>query len=293
MSAISSLFHNPYILGAYSTLILALISCWVLKKYYVFAPLYVIAYAFAYMGQIVSYLSLFPLTIILLCIFALKFHLKRFLHLFASLTLAIVGVGIMTHMIVGFNNFPLVSNQTFGSSKTAINLYLNFDKLSLAVLLLGLFVPLVKSKEEWKHTCLIAIPYLAFTAFILIGYGLSTNLLALDIKIPSLTIVFLIVNLFFVVIPEEAFYRGFLQNEITKNLPNKAGPILAILVVSSLFGLIHIFFISNLSYIVATFIGSVLYGTIYQFSKSVESAMITHFGVNVIHFFFFTYPINA
>ncbi len=293
MSVISTLFHNPYILGAYITLIGALFSCWVFKRVFLFAPLYLIAYALAYMGQIVNYLSLFPLVILLLCIFALKFHLKRFLHLFASLTLAIVGVGIMTHMIVGFNNFLLLANTTFGTSTTAINLYLNFDKLSLAVLLLGLWVPLVKTKEEWKHTFLISIPWLAFSAFILIAYGLSTNLLALDIKIPPSTIIFLIVNLFFVVIPEEAFYRGFLQNEIAKNLPNKAGPILAILVVSSLFALIHIFFIPNFSYILAVFIGSVLYGTIYQFSKSVESAMITHFGVNVIHFFFFTYPING
>ncbi len=293
MSLISSLFQNPYIIGAYFSLLAALFSCWVFKKYFIFAPLYVIAYALAYMGQIVSYLSLFPLVILLLCIVGLKLPTKRFLHLFSSLTLAIVGVGMMTHMIVGFNNFLLLSNQTIGSSTTAINLYLNFDKLSLAVLLLGLWVPLVKTKEDWKHTFLISIPWLAFSAFILIAYSLSTNLLALDIKIPSSTIIFLIVNLFFVVIPEEAFYRGFLQNEITKNLPNKAGPILAILVVSSLFALIHIFFISNLSYIIAAFIGSVLYGTIYQFSKSVESAMITHFGVNVIHFFFFTYPING
>ena len=126
MSVISTLLHNPYILGAYITLIGALFSCWVFKRVFLFAPLYLIAYALAYMGQIVNYLSLFPLVILLLCIFALKFHLKRFLHLFASLTLAIVGVGIMTHMIVGFNNFLLLANTTFGTSTTAINLYLNF-----------------------------------------------------------------------------------------------------------------------------------------------------------------------
>ena len=193
-------------------------------------------------------------------------------------------------MVKGFNNLLLIKEVTFGNSEIPLNIYLNFDKVSLAIFLLGISVPLLKTRDEWKHMILITIPWIAFSAFILLGFAKATGLANIDIKVPAVTLYWLIINFFFVVIPEEAFYRGFLQNQISKNLPNRAGPILAILLVSSLFAFIHIIFIPDITFIVAAFIASVLYGTIFYFSGSIESAILTHFTVNVIHFFFFSYP---
>lgn len=290
MNALSLLVENPYAFTSYILLICSIISCWIYPKYFLFAPIYIIGYCFAFIGNIVTYASLFPLTILIICLLLLQFNPKRFIHLFSSMVVAIIGVGIMTHMIKGFNNFLLLKEITYGTSSIPINLYLNYDKVSLAIFLLGLSIPVIKEKEQWKHTILITIPWLAFSAFVLLGFAKLTNFVLFDIKFPITTLYWLIINFFFVVIPEEAFYRGFLQHEITKNLPNKAGPILAILSVSLLFALIHIFFIPNFTFITLAFIASVLYGTIFYFSKAIESSIITHFFINVIHFFFFSYP---
>lgn len=290
MSAIYTLIHNPFASFAYFFLLAALISCWFCKGYYIFAPIYIIAYALAYVADIVTFASLFPISVITLCLLILKFYPKRFIHLFASMIIAIIGVFIMAHMVKGFNNLLLLKGITYGHSATAINMYLNFDKVSLAILLLGLYIPVIQKAEAWKYTFLIAIPYTAFAVILLFFYSKSANLATIDIKIPATTLYFLVVNLFFVAIPEEAFFRGFLQQEIVKGLPNKAGPFLAILSVSLLFGFMHFFFIPNFYFILGAIIASILYGTIYHFSQTIEAAIFTHFFVNVIHFFFFSYP---
>ncbi len=290
MDAFFLLLHNPFAFSAYILLICSIIACWIAPKYYLFAPLYIASYSLAYFGGVVTYPSLFPLLLLIASLALLKCNVKRFIHLFASMIVAIAGVGIITHMIVGFNNLLLLSQVTYGNSNVFMNLYLNFDKVSLAIFLLGLNIKVLQTKESWKQTLIITIPWIAFSVFIFLGFSKMSHLVALDIKLPSTTAYWLIINLFFVVIPEEAFFRGFLQHEIVKNLKNKAAPALAILTVSLLFTLIHLFFSLNISFLVVTFIASVLYGTIFYFSGSIESAIITHFSVNVIHFFFFTYP---
>jgi uncharacterized protein len=290
MDTLSLLMHNPFAFAAYILIICALISCWFFPKYYIFAPIYIIAYSFAFLAEIVTYASLFPLAALVICFLALKFKPKRFTHLFSSMIVAIVGVCIMTHLLKGFHNLLLYKSMTFGSSQIPINIYLNFDKASFAVLLLGLFIPLLRTREDWKQMLYITIPWAAFTTVILIMYSRFAHLIAFDFKVPSISFMWLIINFFFVTIPEEAFFRGFLQSEICKGLPNKAAPFLSVLIVSLLFSSIHILFIANFYYIIATFIASVLYGSIFHFTKSIESSIITHFSLNVVHFFFFSYP---
>ena len=243
MSTLALLIANPFASFAYLFLLTALVSCWFCPKYYIFAPIYIIAYALAYVGEIVTYTSLLPLSVILICLLCLKLSPQRFFHFFCGIILGVVGVAMMTHMVKGFDNLLLIKGVTFGNSKLPINLYLNFDKVSLAVFLLGLYIPLIQSKEQCKQMFFITIPWAAFSVILLFLISKGLHIVAVDIKFPRETLYFLIVNFFFVAIPEEAFYRGFLQAEIVKGLPNKAAPLLAILTVSLLFGFIHIFFI--------------------------------------------------
>lgn len=290
MSTLTILLSNPLASLAYLLLVITIISCWILPKYYIFAPIYVVAYACAFAGGVVSTISLLPLSVIIVCLLCLKLSPKRFFHFFAGMIVAVIGTGMMVHMVKGFDNLLVLKAVQFGDSAIPINMYLNFDKASLAILLLGLHIPLIQEKEKWKHVILIAIPWIAFSAIVLFLFSKAIDLVHIDIKIPKESLYFIVINLFFMVIPQEAFFRGFLQNEIIKCLSNKAAPILAILCVSLLFGFIHFFFVPNIYYILGVMIASLLYGTIYYFSESIESCIITHFSVNLIHFFFFTYP---
>jgi hypothetical protein len=61
-----------------------------------------------------------------------------------------------------------------------------------------------------------------------------------DLKFPNFVIVWALKNLFFTCVSEEAFFRGFLQRNLSKKLRGyKFGNILSLISVSFLFGFAH------------------------------------------------------
>lgn len=285
----SEVMHSPFSILAIIFIVLSIGATWVYPKYYTFSPLVLLSYGFAYMGGIVSFNSIYTVVVIVVCVILLQIDSKRFIHLFASMVLAIVGVFIMIHLIKGFYNIAVYKHLKL-STGTAFNLYISYDKALLATILLGTIVPKVLTKEGFRNVLLVSIPCIAVSSCIILFYMKYSNLIVFDPKFPFAFFPWVLVQLFFVAIPEEVFFRGFLQREITKNLPNKLAPALAILTVSLLFSAIHFIFIPKIAYVCMMFIASVLYGSIYHFSKSIETSMITHFFVNIIHFIFFSYP---
>jgi hypothetical protein len=133
---------------------------------------------------------------------------------------------------------------------------------------------------------------MVLTFIIILSLSNYLQIVKWDPKIPLISLTWITVQIFFTIIPEEVFYRGFIQREIAKNLNNRFAGVFAVLVTSLLFTLIH-FFTQNLAFLVLVFIASLLYGGVYQITGKIESALITHFFVNTCHFFFFTYPMLA
>ena len=62
----------------------------------------------------------------------------------------------------------------------------------------------------------------------------------------------------------------------------------AVVASSLLFGVAH--FAGGAPYVVLATIAGVGYSLVYARTRLIESAIVTHFGVNAIHFFGFTYP---
>lgn len=143
------------------------------------------------------------------------------------------------------------------------------------------------------HLRSVALKTIALTALgvmILMVLALYLHLVEIDLKLPGITPIWLIASLFFVAIPEEGFFRGFLQRELPDYLDSKwAGPF-SIIVIPLLFTLIHFTFIRDLSFLSLTFIASLIYGSVYQMTRSIESSIFCHYLFNVVHFFCFTYP---
>ncbi len=110
-----------------------------------------------------------------------------------------------------------------------------------------------------------------------------------DVKVAHFWRVWVFYNLFFVSIPEEAFFRGFLLKRLMGYCHKwKAGNIISLVISSIIFGLYH--YRSGLSLIFLSSIAGLIFGLAYLWSGKQESAIFTHFSVNVIHFFLFSYP---
>ncbi|WP_235261371.1 CPBP family intramembrane glutamic endopeptidase [Candidatus Francisella endociliophora] len=93
-------------------------------------------------------------------------------------------------------------------------------------------------------------------------------------------------NLIFTCIPEEVFWRGFIQAKIA----SYSNTTIAILITSSMFASIHLAF-AGIYFAILAFIASVIYGIAYSRTHRIEVSIICHYLVNIGQFIFFTYPI--
>lgn len=272
-------------------LIFTMISFWMYKKVWIWVPILFTACSLAYFAKILDLEILLPVFLLFFCYFSLKSDIGGFGRLFICIITAALSLGFSLHLFPDIHNWFLASNVQLSSDAPSFNYYWNFDKPFIGLFVLAFHVKLIKNKQElipvfWK-TAFFAICFLV----LFIGACLSFDLVRFDFKFPMILFPWLIGNLFFVVIPEECFFRGFLQEEIRKAIPHKWAPIFAIFLVSLVFALFHIFFLQNFTYIALAFVASFAYGYIFHLTKSIESAIFTHYFLNVVHFIFFTYPI--
>lgn len=105
----------------------------------------------------------------------------------------------------------------------------------------------------------------------------------------SYTVMFLTVNLLFTCVAEEAFFRGFLQENLFKLMkPFRCGPLITVVISGLLFGLVHIG--SGMHYVVLSSLVGLGCAYVYLRTKSIEAPILVHFAVNAVHFVGFTYP---
>ena len=284
-------FNYPLGLAAYIILILAIISIWIHKKPYVFAPLLILSLAFSYYGKIVEPKGFLFFGLLALLYFYSKKDIPFFWKLLTLITAILITIGSYTHLLKGVNNILVFTDYRLSRDAAIMNIYANYDKGVIGLLILGIFSEVIDTKKELLRVFFITLPYLIFSAFTIIYLSTFIGIIKYDPKFPLTTGIWIAIQIFFVVIPEEAFYRGFLQKEIFENLKNKRFKgIIAVLSTSLIFTLVHLFFTLSAPTLIIVFVASILYGGIYQITKRVESSMLLHLSVNMIHYFFFTYP---
>lgn len=194
------------------------------------------------------------------------------------------------HIVPGFYNLCLINKIRLCTDCTPYSLYLNTDKILIGTLLLAYSHPNLNRRfQEWKQSIQIILMPLCFVVCVLLVGATIFNYVKVDFKIPSILIPWAIVNLLFVCVAEEAFFRGFIQKELSLIMQSvKGGSWMAIGIASILFGCAH--YQGGIVYIVLAALAGAGYGFVYQRSNKIESSIFLHFLVNLIHFIAFSYP---
>ena len=291
MFGFAMVFKHPIGSLAYFLLSLAILSLWCNRKIWIWGPLFILSYTCAYYGSIATIKALIPIGILLISILSLTQKMPPLVRLFILLFTIILSLALFTHFSLGFTNLEFVHHWQKSATSSPMNLYLNFDKGAAALLILAFLVPLIKTRKEWQILLFSAIPWALLSCCVLLGLAYLMQLIRFEPKIPTIALFWLLRQIFFVVIPEEALFRGLIQKELTKSFPHSAAAPLALIITSLIYATIHLLMIPSLSFFVITFAAAILYGSIYQMTNKIESAIFTHLMVNLIHFFFFTYPI--
>ena len=134
-----------------------------------------------------------------------------------------------------------------------------------------------------KQDILIGLREFAFYAPLAVAVGLSLGFLHLHIGWPPLTraIGAPLFTFFFIAIPEEIFFRGWLQNLLERRF----GRTSALLFTAALFGLSHFnkrtaYF--NWRYVLLAALAGIFYGRAWRQQRRVAASTITHTAVDTV-----------
>lgn len=223
------------------------------------------------------------LSLILLSLAYSRYKTHSFIRIAIILTLIIIAGGLTFHFISGFNNLRYLSHSPLGLHSAPFSFYFNADKALLPFILL-IFIPTLFKRSPLKAASRFqwAILIIAIPALLLLAVALGG--LAIEFHFPPWLPAFILANLFFVSLAEEALFRGAIQQYLSCYLP----PYIALLIAAILFGLAH-FSGGTLLMIFATLAG-LIYGLAWMWSGRLWVATAFHFALNLTHLLFFTYP---
>lgn len=282
--------HHPIASLAYISLIMAFISLWVHKRIWLWTSFLVIAFAFAFFGKLIDFRIFISLAFLAGAHMILATEVRGWMRILALLVAFLFSLALMGHFFPGFHNWKIAEGIQLSKDAYPYTMYLNFDKPFVGFFPLAFTIPLLQSRFQIRTIAFKGLILTAIGVLILMILSLYFHVVDIDLKFPHISFVWLLANLFFVTIPEEAFFRGFLQREINDFLQTKWSGVFSIVAVSLLFAIFHFGYVKDLNFISLTFIASLVYGSVYHLTRSIECSILCHYLLNVIHFFCFTYP---
>lgn len=222
---------------------------------------------------------------VLACFGVLMLLYARFRFFLIEVLLVVGCAGLFFHYLIGFHNPKVLSNVLLSPQSATYTLYFNFDKAFIPFVLIVLLPTLFATKDS--HTREISLPqglFLICSLFSLLLIATFLGILEFEFHIPSWIFVFVWANLFFVSFVEEALFRGYFQ----QRLSGWVGEYPALILASLIFASYHL----KISYLLAifAFFAGLFYGLAWLWSGRVWVSTLFHFGLNLTHLVFFTYP---
>lgn len=202
---------------------------------------------------------------------------------------SVLALGVAIGWFPGFEKLVWYRDLRLTPDAAPFTLSLNYGKAAIGALILGMVVPMYRRRDDgsrrlWRplFTAMVIIVALSWLS-VTLGYTRLTP------KWDALFWPWAAVNLLFVCVAEEAFFRGFLQNYFTRWLAStRHGEIIAWLTASFLFGVAHAG--SGAQMMLLAGLAGLGYGWIYLQTRSLGATVLTHFSLNATHFLLLTYP---
>jgi len=201
----------------------------------------------------------------------------------------VTAAALTVHAMPGFANPRVIDAVRFTPDAVPFSLYVNFDKTLVALALLGLVHARVVSAREWRGVLVEVARVAPLTIAVVLAGSYALGYVRWAPKWPAETPLWLAVNLLFTCTAEEALFRGFIQGGLRRAWANvRGGRWLALAVGAVAFGLAHV--AGGWKYVALASVAGAGYGWVYERTQRVEASVLTHWALNALHFFLFTYP---
>ena len=207
---------------------------------------------------------------------------------------ALVALALSLHLTRGFDNPTAFSDLRLTPDAIAFTQYLSFDKGAAGLVLLAAFGARSTSPRRFAGQLATIVVAALATAALAIGIALAAGYVRFEPKLPAATLAFLLPNLFFTCVAEEAFFRGLIQERLMRRSGAAGGLVrtgLAVAVSTLLFGLAHAG--GGTTWMLVATVAGLGYALTYAKTRTMEGPILVHFAVNAAHFLLFTYPTLA
>jgi uncharacterized protein len=209
------------------------------------------------------------------------------------LGLVTLSLGLSLHRLPGFHNLLLQPPTRLTANSAPYQLWLEFDKTIAGLLVLAICCRrLIQTPGQfWEALRRAAVPC-AVTIVAVVSMSVASGFVRWDPKWSGQFWIWATLNLLSTCMSEEAFFRGFIQAQIASQLASwRRGPSVAIGCSAALFGIAHI--AGGWHYALLASLAGAGYAIVFHRSTRIEMSMLTHFGLNSVHFLLFTYPVIA
>jgi len=279
-----------YSILTYLLLGLSIFSLWVTSSRYVWVGFLSGAAIFGLVAGHLNWIALIETTVFGLLIYiSYKKTIPKVIRITTVILSSMMALGFYYHYLPGFNNWNLLSQFRFSTDSVPYSLYLNFDKTLIGLFILAFGFALTDFGKQWRQTLSTAFPIIGMGLITILLFAFITNYIRFDPKLPEITLIWALKNLFFVCVAEESIFRGAIQKNLTEKFElYKNGKYGALIVASLLFGLSH--FWGGATYVLLASVAGLFYGYVYMITNRIESSILFHFTLNFIHFTLFSYP---
>ncbi|MFB2018639.1 lysostaphin resistance A-like protein [Shigella flexneri] len=247
--------------------------------------LLLIAIVLGGLNGVIKWQAIFLLITVSVCFLVkIKWPHKYLCRIIIEIGFVLSSAGLLIHIWPGFHNPLILNSVVAGPLSTPYIMYFNFDKALIPFLLLLGFPSLFNDGGRRN------VPYsfwgmLLLSAPLLLMSGVFVGGLKPELHFPDWLPQFILSNLFFVSLAEEAFFRGYLQQRLSFIIH----PLTALFISSCLFGLYHLS--GGLLLVLFSTLAGFIYGLAWLWSGRVWVSTLFHFGLNLCHLLFFTYPL--
>ena len=198
-------------------------------------------------------------------------------------------VALGAHLLPGFNNAQVIAATRLSADAVPFTMYLNLDKplIGFWLLLACPWVVVSVSPARALRTAVLAL-LLGTTACMTVAMWLGVVIWSP--KWPDTAAIWMANNLLLVTLTEELLFRGYIQGGLQRLFSGIShGDTLALGCAAALFGLTHIG--GGWQWMFLASLAGIGYGLAYR-GGGLPAAVFSHFGLNLVHFSLFTYPLR-
>jgi membrane protease YdiL (CAAX protease family) len=277
---------DPLTIATWTFILLGALSLVLTRRGVPGAVLLAAGYALALADGLLDWRAALPLLLLLAAGFAVAPRRGRALRVAGHLLFLAVAIGLGLHLLPGFHNPRVIGPVRFTPDAVPFTMYLNLDKPLAGFWLLLAWPALRLRRDRWSWLRGLAIGLIA--AVVCLGMALGLGKVALTPGWPDSGWIWAVNNLLLVCLTEEALFRGYVQEGLCRWLAGRRyGGAIAIGVAAALFGLAH--FAGGWGYVAVAGVAGVGYGLAYRHG-GLQASVMAHFGLNLVHFSLFTYP---